>query len=160
MTQPAASCDPSKLVAAFHEFEQKTADRLTRNTLRAGASVLARRIRKVTPVGPTGNLRKAIGQTLLKRRKAGEINYLVGALKRKAKQLDGKGFHFYLATGGTKRRTRKRIGGKFAVYDRGGKRTTGAAKANPFVVQTAMATLTEVSAAMEKQAVKELNKLR
>lgn len=158
-TQPGASCDPSQLIAVFSDLEKRFADKFTKNTLRAGANLLARRIRKVTPVGPTGNLKRAIGQTMMKRARAGEINFIVGALKKRAKKLDGKGFHFHLVTGGTKSRTRKRIGGRFKLYDRSGARGTGAARANPFVVTTALSSKGEVYVAMERQALKELDKL-
>lgn len=156
--QFAMECDAGELVKFLDGFEKKTADKLLQRAVGAGALKGSQLVRKETPIGPTGNLRRAVGRVRLKGKVAGgQVNYLFGALKKKAKSK-ASAAHFHLVTGGTKARRRTFIGGKFKAYNRRGanNRGTGIMPANPFVVRTAEQGRMQIANAIHNQAAKDL----
>ncbi|MFN0197988.1 MAG: HK97 gp10 family phage protein [Planctomycetaceae bacterium] len=161
-SQFALECDAGELVNFLDEFEKKKADKLLRRAVGAGATKGAQLVRRETPVGKTGNLRRAIGRLKLRAKVAdGRVNFIFGALKKKAKSK-ASASHFHLVTGGTKARRRSLIGGKFRLFNKRAidNRGTGTMPANPFVVRTAMQSGAAIASAIHMQAAKDLSDAR
>lgn len=51
-----------RLMRQFQRLENRVAQKVSRQAVSAGATPIARRMRQGAPVGPTGNLRRAIGR--------------------------------------------------------------------------------------------------
>ena len=146
------------LEATLKKLSDRTADKVARSALRAGLTVIARAMRKAAPRGPTGNLRKAIGSRLVRSRKTGVVTAKAGI--NVGKNRKGRAPHGHLVALGTKPRTRKRIGGKFAFITSPAPEQlrTGTMPANDFARRSSTSAQASMRMAMKNKAAKVLEK--
>ena len=156
-----------QLEAALKHLSDKAADRVSKAALGGGGAVLRREIKKLAPVGPTGNLKEGIKYRFIKAKgrqqvsaKAG-IN--VGKQKRDkvTKQFSGVSSapHGHLVGAGTKKtRYRTRLGGRFSYIQNptDEQLSTGRMPANSFVKRGTRAARPMMIAAMQKRSAKAL----
>lgn len=99
--------DVKRIEAELKQFNPDRMTKVLRTSTRAGASRLAARMRKLAPVGPTGNLRASIG-TARVRRRGGTAAVAAPLQKAGRRMADGtvkgarKGYHRHLVVRGTK----------------------------------------------------------
>jgi HK97 gp10 family phage protein len=152
-----------ELEATLKQLSDRHADRIAKSALGAGLGKIQAAIRKVAPVGPTGNLKAGIGRRLEKGNRGGKFTAKTGINvgKRKAgKTTKGPAPHAHLVALGTKPRTRKVIGGKFGFITKptDEQLSTGTMPSNPFVKQAYQSSRSAAFAAMRKLAAKVLAK--
>lgn len=94
------------LRAAFRQLPKNISARYLAAALRVSAKPAQKKLRQLTPKGPTGNLRKAIA-TKVKRYKSGNAVALVGYQAAKGGGSKGRGFHQGFLEFGTKQRRTK-----------------------------------------------------
>jgi HK97 gp10 family phage protein len=145
----------------------KSADRVARAALGGAMTAVTKVMRKMAPVGATGNLKRSIGSRFEKGNKKNKPQAKVGInvgrrTKKQRSQAEAGRIvgapHGHIVALGTKRRTRKAIGGKFAFLNPviPEQLTTGVMPSDPFVRQAYEAARAAVTAAMTKRATKAL----
>lgn len=148
-----------ELEATLKRLSDKSADRVARSALGAGLSVLAKAMKKLAPVGKTGNLKQSIGRRLEKGKRGGTIVAKAGVNVGKGAQKKGRTApHSHLVVLGTKLRVRERLGGKFAwiTHPTPQQLSTGIMPSNPFIRNATQSSKGAVQAAMRKRAAKKL----
>jgi HK97 gp10 family phage protein len=162
-----------EIEALFEHLIVEGQDKAAKACLRAQMSAIRREIKKRCPVGPTGNLRQSIGTRLqvIRGRVVAKVGLSVGKITKsvwKSRVLKtGSAYgaaHAHLVALGTKARTRKKVGGKFAGYKLGpASLSTGVMPANPFVREATAAAEPKLrqigEKAVKKVITKELAKL-
>lgn len=150
-------------------LSDKAADKIARSALSGAMWYTAKVMRRAAPVGATGDLQKSIGSRFEKGNKknkpVAKVGINVGKQTKKRQQKTQaeigriiRAPHGHLVALGTKRRTRKTIGGRFAFLNpaKPEQLTTGVMPAEPFVKQAYEAARAGVTAAMTKRATKAL----
>lgn len=156
-----------ELERTLKTLADKAADRVAKGTLGAGLTVIAREMKRDAPVGKTGHLKSEIGKRNERNKRKGlyEAKAGIGVGKRK-KPKSQKGQtqriagapHGHLVGLGTKPRTRKKLGGRFAYIKNPTSQqlSTGTMPANPFVKRAYHAARSSAETAMQKRAAKAL----
>lgn len=118
----------AELENRLREFPETVQRRIVRAALNAGMRVMAKGFRAAAPKGPTGNLRKSIGQRIVNRRgmiTTAKVGIDVGKLtlkKAASKLVSASAAHGHLVTLGTKQRRVRKTG-----------KSVGRMTANPFI---------------------------
>jgi len=153
-----------ELERALSRLADKSADRVARSAIGGGLTVLAQGIRKAAPVGKTKSLKKSIGSRFTrakgKHQPSAKAGINVGKQKKTAEGFKKRvnAPHAHLVGLGTTRRTRTRLGGKFAAIRNPSSRqlSTGTMPSNPFVKQAVLAARPKLMARMKERAAKAL----
>ena len=106
-----------ELEKTLAKLADKAADRVARSAIGAGLTVMKGAIKKAAPVGKTGMLKKSIGSRFQRASHGKPVVAKAGVNvgKKKKKEINTKRApHAHLVALGTKARTRKRLGGKYA----------------------------------------------
>jgi HK97 gp10 family phage protein len=118
------------------KLADKAADRVARNALGAGLTVVAKAMKQAAPVGKTGAVKASIGKRNEKKKRTGVMEAKAGInVGKKTKQKGRFAPHAHLVALGTKPRQRKRIGGRFSYLKNPTPQqlSTGTMPANSFV---------------------------
>lgn len=151
-----------ELEATLRKLSDKAADRVARNTLGAGLTVINKAQRQAAPVGPTGNLKANIGKRNERNKRSGvfEAKTGVGVGKKSTKIRKGivNAPHGHLVALGSQSRTRKAIGGKFSYLKNPTQQqlSTGTMPSNPFIKQAYESARGTAESRMKKAAEKSL----
>lgn len=148
-----------ELEETLKTLSTKGADAVAKAALGGELYVLKRNIKKAAPVGPTGNLAASVHSRFERSRRTGHVTAKAGpnvGKRTQRKRIHGP--HAHLVALGTKPRTRKRIGGKFAYlrHANEGQRSTGTMPRNRFVRDAANRSAAEMHAAAVRRAEKAL----
>jgi len=149
-----------ELEKLLSKLADKSADRVARSAIGGGLTVLKQAIKKNAPVGKTGALKKSIGSrfTRAKGNRPPSAKAGIGVGKRKKTATGFKAPHSHLVALGTKRRTRTKLGGKYArVTDPTPEQlTTGTMPENSFLKEAVLAARPKLMAKMKERAAKSL----
>lgn len=153
--------------AVIRTLASKEGDKVAKAALSGGTSELAKGIKKEAPKGPTQNLKKSIKGRFDKSKGGKYITAKAGPNVAKQKQTAdgmnrrGRAPHSHLVALGTKPRTRKRIGGKFAYLKHPTRQqlSTGVMPANPFVRLGAAKAQPKILPRMTKNAGKAMERI-
>jgi hypothetical protein len=156
-----------ELDSAMQQLAIPIANRIGKAALRAGVKAVAKAQKAAAPVGKTGGVQASIGSRMDAYGRQGLINAKagvgVGKTTKTRTAVDAP--HAHLVAAGTKKRWRKRIGGKYAWIKNPTNRqlSTGAVTPQDFIRRgyaAASSTLqSDMLAAARKQMVKETAKL-
>lgn len=125
-----------EIEATLTKLADKAADRVARNALGAGLTVVAKAMKQAAPVGKTGSVKASIGKRNEKKKRSGVMEAKAGVNVGKKTKIKGKfAPHAHLVALGTKPRQRKRIGGRFSYLTNPTPQqlSTGTMPANSFV---------------------------
>lgn len=152
-----------ELEKTLAKLADKAADRVARSAIGAGLTVMKGAIKKAAPVGKTGMLKKSIGSRFQRASHGKPVVAKAGVNvgKKKKKEVNTKRApHAHLVALGTKARTRKRLGGKYAyIQDPSpAQLSTGSVTANEFVKFAASSARGRMAAKMKERAAKTLAK--
>ena len=151
-----------ELERTLRKLADKAADRVARNTLGAGVTVINKAQRQAAPVGPTGNAKADIGKRNERNERSGvfEAKTGVGVGKKATKLRKGivNAPHGHLIALGTKPRTRKTIGGKFSYLKKPTQQqlSTGTMPSNPFIKRAYESSRAAAQSKMKTAATKSL----
>ena len=155
-----------ELEATLSKLADKSADRVARSAIGGGLTIAAKRIRQAAPKGKTGALKKSIRSRFIKqsgsRPTTAKVGVNVGKQKKTAEGLVKriKAPHAHLVALGTKRRKRKKLGGKFAFIKQPSSQqlSTGTMPENPFLRKAFEAARPETMQRMRDRAAKALER--
>lgn len=136
---------------AINNLLRYGAARIAMSCEQAGLRTLAKHERRAAPVGDTLETRRSIGKRItLKAPAAGRLEGKTGINVGKRTAKTGKRSPHAHLQAGTKRRTRKNIGGKFSFILRPTRAqlSTGEMPTNDFIAHAATAATSAVNAAM------------
>lgn len=151
----------------LRNMQTKDADRISKRCIRAQLNEGVKEVRKGAPRGETKALAKSVGARLERKRKThevvGKFGINVGKRSKKAVASRGKTHrapHGHLVALGTKLRTRKRIGGKFAgiTNPTAQQLRTGRMNPNKFVSEGTARARPKMAAAAQRKAALEIKK--
>jgi len=146
-----------ELDAALEQLGTKVGNRIARASIRAGVAVLKREIKKRAK----GTVKDHIGSKVKVLKSSKKLVAKAGVNVGKAGKIDTPGPpHAHLFAIGSKKRTRKRIGGRFAYLKRptSAQLRTEAMPGNQFVDEAASASQGQVKTAMHAAARKSLER--
>lgn len=156
-----------QIEATLKKLSDKGADKIATAAVRAGLNVISAGIRKESPKGETGTLKKSIGSRFEKktRRTTTTAKAGIGVGKRKRSEKDVKRIirapHGHLVALGTAQRTRKTIGGAFRsiVNPTPEQLSTGTMPSDPFVKRGYEKAKAKAAAKMKARAAMALEKV-
>lgn len=152
-----------ELIRELKRWEKQGGERLGRKVLGAALRSFAAGVKKsipatTTPGRSTKRLKASVGYRVVRghaRKQVGKVGFRVG------KGRANKAPHAHLFILGTKRRTRRRIGGRFARFDRVGARGTGKVEGHPDTVPRGVAaSINKARSNMRRTGKREIEKQR
>lgn len=145
---------------ALKYLAEKSADRIAKSALGAGLVVVNKAIKKAAPRGKTNQLADSIGRRLERNKRNGVVTAKTGINVGKTKKGQDRKVapHSHLVALGTRPRTRRTIGGRFAYIKNptDTQLSTGSMPANHFVRTAYQQSRSAAQAAMRKRAEKKL----
>jgi HK97 gp10 family phage protein len=155
-----------ELEAVLSKLADKAADRVARSAIGGGLTVAAKRIRQAAPKGKTGAFKKSIRSRFNRKQGSRPVSAKVGInVGKQKKTAEGlvkriKDPLAHLVALGTKRRKRKKLGGKFAFIKQPSSQqlSTGTMPENPFLRKAFEAARPETMQRMRDRAAKALER--
>jgi len=159
-----------EIEATLTALEDKAADKVAIAALGTGISIVAGMMKKMAPVGPTGNLRKNIGRRIVRGKTDGLMRGKAGVNVGKRKVAEKVAYsrgaggnrapHAHLVALGTGQRHRQTIGGKFSYITnpKEDQLSTGSMPSNPFIKAAYQQSQSKVAVKMRQRAAKALAK--